>query len=604
MEISNSKGITLISVIISIIIMIVIASVALSNVVDNNSAIDRAENAVEKEEYRGKQAAMQQYLNKYNSKSFLGSDEFSEFLKSEVGLSTYEPENEEDKNNFSDYISQQFAYFSGNDNSFVVLPAEEGEFFYIKYNGETFGVKVESAMSTFAEMPENWKNIIDFVDWENDIIVTSDEKTFEANKSYAVIQNLELKDFSYNIPEGKTVTLKLLSDMTITNANLDIPRAAINLNKNSTLNLQVEGNVVVNSTFGQDADKMIAGNGGYAGIRVPKSATLNLSGDGKITCYGGDAGDGGTMYGISSSSLKDKSCAGGGGAGAGIGGNGGIGGAYKAGKGANGGEGESCGSINISGNLEVFAYGGAGGAGGKGSGNPTYTAGGAGGYPAAGIGGGGGGGAGGTCCVGAGGFSGGSGQNSYIQSENGLAGSGREAEKEKTGGSGYFQGSYGIDIANVNRVTTVFGGKGNQGWHEYKSHGSGDGGIAGSGGNITVKSTCKIYAYNGNLYSDGSSNQTCPIYLQAGIYPAKYTYICQGHDISYTRFLLSLQEIFTENSSVMSGYSNPKVSEKLNINSLLNVKNNPMDDVDMSKQGVGSGAGYIEKSNGTYNVVN
>ena len=78
---------------------------------------------------------------------------------------------------------------------------------------------------------------------------------------------------------------------------------------------------------------------------------------------------------------------------------------------------------------------------------------------------------------------------------------------------------------NVDRAKTVFGGKGNQGWHNYATHGAGDGGTAGSGGTVKVTSTNKIYAYNGNLYSDGSANQSAPIYLQAGIKNAEYTYL-------------------------------------------------------------------------------
>lgn len=52
------------------------------------------------------------------------------------------------------------------------------------------------------------------------------------------------------------------------------------------------------------------------------SATLNLSGDGVIKCYGGSAGSGGST----SNNVRDSGAGGGGGAGAGIGGNGGSGG--------------------------------------------------------------------------------------------------------------------------------------------------------------------------------------------------------------------------------------------------------------------------------------
>lgn len=232
----------------------------------------------------------------------------------------------------------------------------------------------------------------------------------------------------------------------------------------------------------------------------------------------------------------------------------------------------------------------------------TKTAGGGGGYPAAGIGGGGAGGAGGTCCSGAGGYTGGTGEQDTRQRHNGLAGGNGPSTTHKIGGSGYYQGAYGIDLNNVDRATTVFGGKGNQGWHNYSSHGSGDGGTAGSGGNIKVTSNNKIYAYNGNLYSDGSGSQSAPIYLQAGIKNAEYTYISQGDNVSYYKFLLKLQK--AKSTVAKLSYKNTAVNQKLNINQVLGISGNPLNDVDMSMQGIGSGAGYKEISNGTYQVVN
>ena len=39
-----------------------------------------------------------------------------------------------------------------------------------------------------------------------------------------------------------------------------------------------------------------------------------------------------------------------------------------------------------------------------------------------------------------------------------------------------------------------------------------------------------------------------------------------------------------------------------NINIMLGLTGNPLSNVDMSTQGIGSGAGYIEVSNGTYTI--
>ena len=127
------------------------------------------------------------------------------------------------------------------------------------------------------------------------LIAPKDGDELEIDKNnYAIISSENLKDISFDIPANTTVKLKLLSDFTITNEGLK--RAAINLNENSVLYLAVYGKVTVNSTFGENgavsAEKQVKSEGGFAGIRVPPSATLNLSGTGTITCYGGNAGKG------------------------------------------------------------------------------------------------------------------------------------------------------------------------------------------------------------------------------------------------------------------------------------------------------------------------
>lgn len=334
MKFSNNKAITLVSLIITIIIMLVIAGVAFEIVLGDDNAIDKAMHAKKEEEDRSKSEALEQYLIQYNSKSFVGIENFEQFMEQIMKLDTYTTP--VDYGNVKYY---KLTYFD--------------EIVYIREN--------DSICEVVEKIPDDVQKIFQYVQKGDKIIKPT--TALQGDSSYAILENANLENYSYDIPAGETVTLRLLSDMTITNENIEAGRAAINLNAGSTLNLQIEANVVVNSTFGQSADKTVAGKGGYAGIHVPSGATLNLSGNGTITCYGGNAGDGGTMYGNKTGT--DAKCAGGGGAGAGIGGNGGNGGAYKSGKGANGDNGESCGNVNITGNLTVYAYGGAGGSGRK-----------------------------------------------------------------------------------------------------------------------------------------------------------------------------------------------------------------------------------------------
>ena len=67
----------------------------------------------------------------------------------------------------------------------------------------------------------------------------------------------------------------------------------------------------------------------------------------------------------------------------------------------------------------------------------------------------------------------------------------------------------------------------------------------------------------------------------------------------YKNFELILTSNQEDNVSTTS-YKNTLNNQKLDINNILKVQGNPLSNVDMSKQGVGSGAGYIEVSNGTF----
>ena len=305
-----------------------------------------------------------------------------------------------------------------------------------------------------------------------------------------------------------------------------------------------------------------------------------------------------------------------GGAGAGIGGNGGNGGAGANGRSESGKNGGNCGTINIWNSINVYAYGGAGGSGGKGTDygqynntGPDGTAGAGGGYPGAGIGGGGAGGAGGSCCSGGGGYSGGTGEENKIDQGinggNGSYNSHRHSDKfqSTTIGFGYFSAS-NVDVTDnnlsINNALAGIGGLGGTGCDS--SH------IAGKGGTIKVSQNANIFAYNGNRYTDGTSynageNQT-PIYLQNGIVTAKYKH---GNNTTWDKTSLSLTSSFS--TITKTGYINNSLATKIvTINDNLyytkadGTKIYFLKNIDMTNQGIGSGAGYLEVSNGTYKI--
>lgn len=170
-------------------------------------------------------------------------------------------------------------------------------------------------------------------------------------------------------------------------------------------------------------------------------------------------------------------------------------------------------------------------------------------------------------------------------------------------GGGYFKAgndSIGPDAMVYSGVIGGGGAYNNfEGW-SYTN--SGDGGVAGKGGTIRVSSNSKIYAFNGNRYTDGTAyndgaNQ-CPIYAQNGELLAirvslgwwtneknEYYSKILGRTINYSKT--------RDDGTKMIVYLRDKEScQKL---SYTNSKNG-------SNQGIGSGAGYIELDNGTYKV--
>lgn len=222
------------------------------------------------------------------------------------------------------------------------------------------------------------------------------------------------------------------------------------------------------------------------------------------------------------------------------------------------------------------------------------------------------GGSGASCCAGGGGYSGGSPEYLIYNSANGLPG--YDNTTRKIAGSGYFMGADGYDTTNnIYRHNVVYGGLGSMGAGTNNSHTSGHGGTAGKGGNIKVSSTAEIFAFNGNLYTDGTDYQNginqCPIYLQASYYPAKYAY--SNSSSSGNIILVKNEEAKSnvpksgyQNNMYLNGINNYTSARYMNINEKLGIEYcaSVFNNIDLSYQGIGSGAGYIEVSNGTYKV--
>lgn len=325
------------------------------------------------------------------------------------------------------------------------------------------------------------------------------------------------------------------------------------------------------------------------------------------------------------------------GAGAGIGGNGGAGGSgntvynssdktdYRN-SGVSGDKGEDAGNININNSLTIYAYGGAGASSLKSentnSGCGRWRLSSCRNRSVAGAGGGGG-----CSCDGGGGYSGGGAETLSGTTVNGLGGEG----KGFVGGSGYL--SIGTDTKEYAEGSSqlykngCIGGQGGAANTNWES--GGDGGIAGNGGTVRVSSEAIIYAYNGDRITNGdydtvyyeyksdgtvtttvASVQTkkngdefipLTIYAQSGtlraVYKGNYHW---GYDdtttYSYLKTLLGstlaitgdLTSSTVDNYCIRAtttcsttGYTNPATG---------------------STQGIGSGAGYIEISNGTYTI--
>ena len=154
-------------------------------------------------------------------------------------------------------------------------------------------------------------------------------------------------------------------------------------------------------------------------------------------------------------------------------------------------------------------------------------------------------------------------------------------------GGSYFEGII-IDLDTVD--DKVLGGIGGIGSTQNLSHRAGDGGTAGCGGIVKSSTNSKVYAYNGNMYTDGTDYEDgeneCPIYCQAGVILAKYDYnldsVVDGSWISNA----SYSQVTPQTTVDTVGYINK--DERLNGKTMeLKTSENNIT-VNLNSQGIGS----------------
>ncbi len=167
-------------------------------------------------------------------------------------------------------------------------------------------------------------------------------------------------------------------DNSVSFSNETVGGSGITIADNATVVVLVPADVALTAIGANGSGRA----GGGAGIRVPETSTIVITGEGTVNANGGNAGNGenGKNGGHGSASSSGKKSdgrdgnggSGGGGAGAGIGGSGGSGGSSG---GYNGSDGENCGVVYILGSVEVLTCSGlAGRAGVNGEMGSTATA--------------------------------------------------------------------------------------------------------------------------------------------------------------------------------------------------------------------------------------
>ncbi len=235
---------------------------------------------------------------------------------------------------------------------------------------------------------------------------------------------------------------------------------------------------------------------------------------------------------------------------------------------------------------------------------------------------------GGNHCDGAGGFSGGGAEGNSTLGYNGLGGGKDDTLELGVPGGGYFY--RGRSVQNVKKGTGAIGGQGGCSWGggdkaRWYSDRGGSGGNAGSGGIVRVSSQAQIFAYNGDMITNGDyetkyyeynkdgtkTNQIlnvitkqngekfipCKIFAQTGICRATYTTNQGQFSLKKITRTLTNGETLPAVTNSYESLTAVRATDEKNI-AITNYTNGYK-----PNQGIGSGAGYLEISNGTYTII-
>lgn len=226
---------------------------------------------------------------------------------------------------------------------------------------------------------------------------------------------------------------------------------------------------------------------------------------------------------------------------------------------------------------------------------------------------------------GAGGYSGGSDEHSYNPGVNGKGGSFSNA---RSGGGGYYAAGEGPFNAEKGMgavggmVGAPFTGGGN--WYALPA---GSGGTGGTGGTVSYSENAVIYAYNGDMITeenfdydsntvheynkDGTETSNvlkflikkngdkmipAKIFAQTGICRATYTTNQGTYNLSKVKRVLAPGETLP---ALATSYATVQAIRATDEKSVTTTGYN---NGYMQNQGIGSGAGYLEVSNGSYIV--
>lgn len=193
------------------------------------------------------------------------------------------------------------------------------------------------------------------------------------------------------------------------------------------------------------------------------------------------------------------------------------------------------------------------------------------------------------------------------QNKNGLASGGADhvsSGATKSSGGSYFQNGYVGSAQTTRNIGCHITGEGCA-YRIYQNAFrrdcvTGNGGIGGQGGNIKVSSNAKINAYNGNECTldeteEGYYYKPLNIYIQNG-----EPYNIYLHNVVEQKYINKiLNSIGIENDGTYIPYNS-----EIGLKEYIFTKEDRLISYSATSygQGVGSGAGYIEISNGTYVV--